>query len=249
MTSRFTAAMGTVLAGLDLKEMDPALLSFAISHRAAELRASSDLFTDALELAAFAHRNDVRNPDKAGRGQPYIGHPFRNVLRLLRYGCADGPTLCATALHDTVEDCPGEIISLFDGPGARTFDEAGARTRALELIAGHFGDRTSSLVAAVTNPLPSGSAEDPHLVYANHVTSVIGRPRVFLVKFVDFVDNAGSVQYVEDEARRRRLSAKYRPLVPAFRSVLDAAEKDLPVPAEGLVQIRGHLDRIADRLG
>ncbi|TQF65621.1 HD domain-containing protein [Rhodococcus spelaei] len=249
MTSRFTAAMSRVLAGLDLKEMDPALLSFAISHRAAELRASSDLFTDALELAAFAHRNDVRNPSKDGRGQPYIGHPFRNVLRLLRYGCVDEATLCATALHDTVEDCPAEVISLFDGPDAAAFDAAGAQSRALELIAGHFGDRTSALVAAVTNPLDTSSTEDRHRAYADHVTSVVGEPRVFLVKFVDFVDNAGSVQYVEDLTRRQRLSDKYRPLVPVFRSVLDTVEADLPVSADGLIQIRGHLDRIADRLG
>ena len=60
----------------------------------------------AMEVATLAHLDQFRKNGIKSDEDPYIVHPLRNVLRLLRYGCSDVEILSATALHDTVEDRP-----------------------------------------------------------------------------------------------------------------------------------------------
>jgi len=109
-------AMGQALRTLALKEMDPSLLTFAILRESAEQGVDVATLTEAMELAAYLHRDDVRSVRGQMPVDAYVTHPFRLVLRLLRYGCRDGAVLCAAALHDTVEDHPTDLVALLDGP-------------------------------------------------------------------------------------------------------------------------------------
>jgi len=102
----------------------------------------------------------------------------------------------------------------------------------------------------VTNlPQPPGLDEaQRHGAYVAHVGEEIADPQVFLVKFADFVDNAGSLQHLADDDRRARMERKYAPLVPLLRSALAAHQPSLGVDPDGLTQMHDHLDAIADRL-
>ena len=60
---------------------------------------TSDMIDLALEVAAQAHRDQVRK----GTDIPYISHPYAVGLMLARTGMAD-EVVAAGILHDTVED-------------------------------------------------------------------------------------------------------------------------------------------------
>jgi (p)ppGpp synthase/HD superfamily hydrolase len=242
-------AVRRALGSMRMSEMDPALLSFAILDLADELRIGSPLFRNAMTLAAYVHRTDRRGACGDLPRDVYITHPYRNVLRLLRYGCADEQILIAAALHDTVEDHPEHIVGLFDTPHGTTVSVTDA-ARALELLDQNFGTKAARIVAAVSNPpSPAGaSVEQRHRAYAEHVAAVIGDPDVFLVKFVDFVDNAASLVFMTDEAGRVRRARKYAPLVAVLGRALDAHAAELPVSPAGIGRIRKHLNTIEERL-
>src|SRR5262249_6880244 len=153
---------------------------------------------------ALVHRDDVRGARRNLTEDPYVTHPFRLVLRLLRYGCRDVAVLSGAALHDTVEDHPDDVVALL-GEGDRGGGRGGAGpARALELLAATFGDDVANIVTAVTNPpRAAGETEDDRQrAYCEHVGVAIGDAQVFLVKFADFVDNAGSLRYMADGDRR-----------------------------------------------
>ena len=226
--------------------MDAALLTFAIADRAAEAGVDSREFRDAMVLAAYVHRDDRRGARHDLPRDVYITHPCRNVLRLLRYGCGREQILIAAALHDTVEDHPEHIVGLF---GMRSSPIAD-RTNALELLARHFGPESARIVAAVSNPVyPDGSSVDVrHRLYAEHVTRAIEDPDTFLVKFVDYVDNAASLLFMTDVEGQLRRAQKYSPLVAIFGHRLARHVDDLPIAADGAAQIRKHLATIERRL-
>lgn len=80
--------------------------------------------TPAYELAAYAHRNQVRK----GSGEPYIMHPLSVAQILMQNGVTDEDILFAALLHDTLEDTD---------LAASTIEE-------------QFGSRVLALVQAVT---------------------------------------------------------------------------------------------------
>ncbi len=164
---------------------------------------------------------------------PYITHPSRNVLRLMRYGCADLDVLMATALHDTVEDQSDRIVDLLGG------------TEALGALEAHFGAEVARLVEAVTTSPRTG--EDRAAQYVEHVTAVIRDPKVFLVKVSDYVDNAGSLKYLVDEAKRTTLLGKYAPLVVIFEAAAADHGEPLGLTADGMAALRGHLASIGEQ--
>ena len=251
--------VGAALRALPLKDMDPSLLDYAVRREAAALGTDLTSLTAAMEVAAYIHRDDHRGRRGALPVDSYVTHPFRLVLRLVRYGCRDADVLCAAALHDTVEDHPGELAALLgtasgdgglgpDGDGLPLPDgEAGRRQLALAVLARAFGREVAGLVSAVTNPLSrADEADDDRLAaYQAHVVAVVARPRVFLVKVADFVDNAGSLHWMTDVARRDRLQRKYAPLVPALVASLAEHGDTLRVGPEGRASIGEHLDAIA----
>lgn len=226
---------------LPLKEMDAATLVFAIESAVDEMALPGETLRLAMEVATLAHLDQFRKNGIKSDEDPYIVHPLRNVLRLLRYGCSDVEILSATALHDTVEDRPHAVIALLGGRTADDMSASEAQERASTLIASHFGHRISELVEAVTNPIDY--PHDNTTGYQDHVIRAIADPAVFLVKFSDFVDNAGSVKYLS-ETDRLRLVTKYEPLVEHFKRASLALANALQLPPAGLNAIAQHIATI-----
>ncbi|MET3959627.1 hypothetical protein ABIE52_006493 [Rhodococcus sp. OAS809] len=227
---------------LPLKEMDAATLVFAIESAVDELAISGETLRLAMEVATLAHLDQFRKNGIKSDEDPYIVHPLRNVLRLLRYGCSDVEILSATALHDTVEDRPHAVIALLGGQTADDMSASEAQERASTLIASRFGHRISELVEAVTNPIDY-PCDNTTAGYQDHVIRAIADPAVFLVKFSDFVDNAGSVKYLS-ETVRLRLVTKYEPLVEHFKRTSLALGNGLHLPPSGLDAIAKHIATI-----
>ena len=227
---------------LPLKEMDAATLVFAIESAVHELAIPGETLRLAMEVATLAHLDQFRKNGIKSDEDPYIVHPLRNVLRLLRYGCSDVEILSATALHDTVEDRPHAVIALLGGQTADDMSASEAQERASTLIASRFGHRISELVEAVTNPIDY-PCDNTTAGYQDHVIRAIADPAVFLVKFSDFVDNAGSVKYLS-ETDRLRLVTKYEPLVEHFKRTSLALGNALHLPPSGLDAIAKHIATI-----
>lgn len=227
---------------LPLKEMDAATLVFAIESAVDELAIPGETLRLAMEVATLAHLDQFRKNGIKSDEDPYIVHPLRNVLRLLRYGCSDVEILSATALHDTVEDRPHAVIALLGGQTADDMSASEAQERASTLIASRFGHRISELVEAVTNPIDY-PCDNTTAGYQDHVIRAIADPAVFLVKFSDFVDNAGSVKYLS-ETDRLRLVTKYEPLVEHFKRTSLALGNGLHLPPSGLDAIAKHIATI-----
>ncbi len=227
---------------LPLKEMDAATLVFAIESAVDELAISGETLRLAMEVATLAHLDQFRKNGIKSDEDPYIVHPLRNVLRLLRYGCSDVEILSATALHDTVEDRPHAVIALLGGQTADDMSASEAQERASTLIASRFGHRISELVEAVTNPIDY-PCDNTTAGYQDHVIRAIADPAVFLVKFSDFVDNAGSVKYLNG-TDRLRLVTKYEPLVEHFKRTSLALGNALHLPPSGLDAIAKHIATI-----
>ncbi|MBY6414140.1 HD domain-containing protein [Rhodococcus sp. BP-252] len=227
-----------------LADMDAASLTFTVGYEARELGFSSPMLHDAMALAAAAHLHQRRAGSEAG-SDPYIVHPLRNVLRLVRFGCTDEVVLVAAALHDTVEDQTDRIVSLLDAGTPATHDNA------LAVIARHFSPSVSDVVASVTNPpTPHGlSINEKNRAYAEHVAAAITDPRVFLVKLSDFIDNAGSVEYLADESKRIRLRDKYSPMAQIFLDARETLGDSLNLTAEGTRRLDARLGRLARALG
>ncbi|MDV6277724.1 hypothetical protein R3Q06_29965 [Rhodococcus erythropolis] len=227
---------------LPLKEMDAATLVFAIESAVDEMSIPGETLRLAMEVATLAHLDQFRKNGIKSNEDPYIVHPLRNVLRLLRYGCSDVEILSATALHDTVEDQPHVVIALLGGRTADNVTPSEAQERASTLIAAHFGRRISELVEAVTNPITYPDGDDT-VGYQDHVIQAIKDPAVFLVKFSDFVDNAGSVKYL-NETDRLKLATKYQPLVEHFKRAALALGNTLQLPPAGLDAVAEHIATI-----
>lgn len=173
---------------LPLKDMTPELLLH-------EITAS---FPDAYEAAVFAayyHRNDTRGPRGRLPRDPYIAHPYRVALRLVRWGVLDSSTIKAAVLHDVFED-HADDIEREEGLQADLF------------LPAEFGDDVWHIVSAVSNP-PGRLSHDE---YRAHVIEAIADdPRVLAVKNGDLSDNALSLHHAPGP-RRGRLARKYLPL-------------------------------------
>ena len=176
--------------------------------------ADRDRARDALALASRLHAADRR------QSEPYASHLLRVTIRILsHYRVTDPDVACAALLHNAVEDHAADIAP-------------GGRQAALAVLAGRFGGRAATLVAAVTNP-EWEPARDKHEQYREHVlNSLAASPWARVIKASDFTDNAVGIHTTGPKLAK--LAGKYGPLVPALRELilrpdtpLDAGVKDL----------------------
>lgn len=173
---------------LPLKDMTPELLLH-------EITASFPDAYEAAVVAAYYHRNDTRGPRGQLPRDPYIAHPYRVALRLVRWGVLDSSTIKAAVLHDVFED-HADDIEREEGLQADLF------------LPAEFGDDVWHIVSAVSNP-PGRLSHDE---YRAHVIEAIADdPRVLAVKNGDLSDNALSLHHTPGP-RRGRLARKYLPL-------------------------------------
>lgn len=247
--------MTPVLHSAQLKTLDSGGLALAIIDNVTAISpASVPTVLDALGAATFLHREQTR-ANRAGMPRtPYSEHPLRNALRALRMGVTNIDVVAAIILHDTVEDCAESIINDYLGLDASEQTAAEQRDSALSWIQSFFGAEVRRLVEAVTNPLADGSKqprEVKNLRYATHVHDAIHEDAdVFIVKFVDFQDNAVGLHHNVaglgagvNEPMAARLAAKYLPVIHIFEAELAASYGEIMtrVSPEGLETIIGHL--------
>lgn len=244
MTTLRRTQTDTLIADLDLKEMDSSLLAHSILRGAVDTGLNVQLFEDAIGFAAYVHRKATRAQRADMPRVHYLEHPLRNTVRLMRYGCTDQVTLIASILHDTVEDNAREITMTFTG--VTPADRVEARVLALDYVRQQFGAEVAQVVLAVSNSFTARNATkaEKHVAYRAHVTEAIADVRVLLVKFADFVDNAFSLGYTvgpDTLDMVRGLVAKYEPLVDVFEERLGRPDVSALIPVHGLAQIAAHL--------
>jgi (p)ppGpp synthase/HD superfamily hydrolase len=188
---------------IPLKQMDSALLVFELEREIQRLMpgtANTELVTGAAATASFLHRDQTRFVRGDLPRVPYIEHPLRVALRLLRWGVTDAELIAAALLHDVVEDCREGLLAAFGLAGEDPLD---CLTRL-------YGRRVALLVAAVTNPGGSTSYEEHLAVLASSGS------RALLIKASDLKDNAGSIRHQlghGQDSRMYRMLFKYMPAV------------------------------------
>lgn len=187
---------------------------------------------DAIQVASYLHRMDVRRGGRGGMpNPPYIEHCLRVALRLITHlGVRDSDVVIAAVLHDTVEDHPFEF-SDFEGVPLVTREDV-ARAMALEFISRTFGFGVAKLVDYVSNPiLPEGtSKEDKLSSYQAHVKAVTSQSESALViKVSDVVDNAGSLHhhYNYDDPKVKYFIDRYTPVLDLYGQRLLGRTTDL----------------------
>lgn len=209
---------------LPMKDMDAQQLAEAIREAmSAAHPGNHDVYRRvdrAIDLAAELHRDQRRaNPTitTAGSphrdGQPYLVHPLRNALRIVRWEQTDADTVIGAVLHDTVEDQPDQLAQRLH-LGVELSPEQ-KRSAALQVISDGFGEQVSRIVAAVSNPIaaPGLSRGQKRDGYVAHVHAAVTDFRVFLVKASDFVDNALGLHHQEPRCGPTGFLAwKYLPL-------------------------------------
>ena len=248
--------MSPQLQSLSLKSMDSSALTMAVLD-AAKLAVpeGADRIFAAISAAAFLHRDQTR----ANRGNlprtPYIEHPLRGTLRLLRWGVTDADVLVASILHDTIEDCSKDIVRYFLGIDPADLTAVELRQYVIEWMTGEFGATATEIVLAVTNPdFPATlTRTERNALYVDKVAvAIAGCAPVFLVKASDFVDNACGLPHNNVPGNTdmvSRLARKYQPLVPIFQAEL-LANPDIAalISDDGFASLDGHLAGATDRI-
>ena len=226
---------------MPLKTMDSAALAVAIL----EATGSHPQVLAAIGDATFLHRNQTRANRGALERTPYIEHPLRGGLRLIRWGVTDLDTVIASILHDTVEDGCEEILSVYLSLDPADFSVAEQRALAAGWLSETYGIGVTTIVQAVSNPPADKSLgrAQRNVQYVDHVRSAVAMSaKVFLVKFADYMDNGAGLYHNDTPRNRgmvRRLAAKYLPLADVFETSL-AASPGVPalVSEAGLAEIR-----------
>jgi (p)ppGpp synthase/HD superfamily hydrolase len=186
---------------IPLKRMDSSMLVFELDRETRRLMPTGHgLVTSAGSMASYLHREQTRFVRGDLPRVPYIEHPLRVALRLLRWGVADADLIAAALLHDIVEDCGQELLAMYGHTGEEPL-------ACLERLYGH---RVARFVDAVTNPT-DGTAYDEHIAHLAGTDSP-----ALLIKASDLKDNAGSIRHQlghGQDARMYRMLLKYLPAV------------------------------------
>lgn len=233
---------------IKLKHMDEAQLVEAIRREGEGI--VGEAWERAYLLAVEAHAGQTRKDPVQGRhNTPYIEHCLRGVLRLIRFGCTFEEALIASVLHDAVEDGAQTVF-----PGAA--DEPAARELLRDRIRETFGERVLAIVDGVTNPYEPASQRramsdaQKFVAYQRKVSQSIRQGLgIYLVKLVDYIDNAGSLHHTPEakSAKARRLATKYLPLIDVFREVGALCEQQFG-DVVNWGEIEDVIERIEERL-
>ena len=211
----------------DLNEAELHDLIYENTHTTEELSLT------AAEVIGLFHGAEPRI-----NGEPYYRHPLRVAARILiEFGIDDETVLTAALHHDTIENRPMQYS------GDRNREEAMSY---MELVDYEMAE----VVNGLTNseyPIDISQAEKNDL-YFKHVVEYCNQDeRVLIVKLSDFIDNAGRLNVLEDEAIRQRLAKKYFPLVEYFSERLDGEDITL-LSEEKKIELKQYLSYIGDLL-
>jgi hypothetical protein len=200
----------------------------------------------AILLASDLHKTDTRSNRGDAEKTPYIEHPLRNTLRLMRLGCTDETVIIGSLLHDTVEDHPFEMA---EKVGVKTEDEQEARDASYAYLEKKYSKEVSDMVHGMSNPIIENKympAAEKNIIYRDHVHEAIENPHVFLAKVSDFIDNALSLHHTESSMSSISLykkSTKYLLVcdVLSGRLLAGMGKKDIPLSDESLGKIYAQL--------
>ncbi|WP_026819991.1 HD domain-containing protein [Arthrobacter castelli] len=193
------STLPTVFPRVPLKCMDPSMLVFELDRESHRLIPDScEMITSAATMASFLHREQTR----AVRGDmpkvPYIEHPLRVALRLIRWGARDGNLIAAALLHDVAEDCAAELVDIFGHGDETVFDCLGRL----------YGGDVAECVKTVTNPT-DGTGYEEHLCRLADSQSP-----ALLIKASDLKDNAGSIRHQLGHGKDSRMLCRLRKYLP-----------------------------------
>ena len=234
-------------AAAPMKLMSAPQLALTISQFAGRTEGLDKAKIDeAILFAAHVHRKHSR----ANRGNqpytPYIEHPLRNTLRLIRYGCTDQSILIGSLFHDTVEDGPEVIAKKF--AGIKPSSDAEAREIALAYISGEYGSRVEQMVAGMSNPISNGerTTEQKNREYAKHVHEALKDPDVALGKISDLIDNGASLHHTLTGMKPESIKARAVKYLGVWdeaeaRLKQDESEHKLAITAAGRKEMQRNL--------
>jgi len=240
-----------------LKELEPQDLAKVILVEAKDSGMNVEKIHKSIELATVLHEGQTRGPRWQNgvlkEKVPYIEHPLRNSLRLMRLGVQDQNIVIASVLHDTVEDGSKAYSQKFLG---QTLEENDAREVLSNHIEGSYGQEVKNIVQAVTNDyvpvkeVQAMSMEDRRKVYRDHVDhNIKNNVGAYMVKLSDFIDNATGLYHNDMPGKEKAVlkrALKYKPVVQIFRSRME--HLNLPLSNENLQVVLGQLDRTEVRL-
>lgn len=242
-----------------LKDMTSSELSNCLRGAGRQLGFNDEKLESAISLATALHENQSRGARGTLKRTPYIEHPLRNAIRLIRLGNTEQDIIIAAVLHDTVEDGSVDFVKKFtkDHFSDGKIDEIQARMLLEDHIEKCFGGRVLSAVHKVTNEYFTRkqwselTQKEKADLYLNHVRkSIRNDPDALLVKVSDFIDNATGLYHsdVKDrEKRTLRQAKKYLPVASIFRDEIHNVS-DLHVSDEGRREILVKMDRTEIRL-
>lgn len=242
-----------------LKDMTASELSNYLIGTGRQLGFNDDKLESAITLATTLHENQSRGARGTLKRTPYIEHPLRNAIRLIRLGSTEQDVIIANVLHDTVEDGSVDFVKKFakDYFSDGEIDEIRARSMLENYIEKNFGGRVLNAVHKVTNEYFSRrqwselTQKEKADLYLNHVSkSIKGDPDALLVKVSDFIDNATGLYHSDvkgREKRTRRQAKKYLPVASVFRDEIHNVS-NLHVSDEGRREILLKMDRTEIRL-
>lgn len=134
--------------------------------------------TKAYKMAEEAHRGVFRES-----GEPYISHPLNVALNLLKMEVYDKDTICASLLHDVVEDTN---ITLKD-------------------IEENINPTVAELVDGVTKMrrMNFSTKEEQNLANTRKIiTGLTKDVRIILIKLADRLHNMQTLEYKRPEKQR-----------------------------------------------
>lgn len=242
-----------VLKSSQLKDLDSSELTQALIHESREAGLDPKAVQSAIGLASVLHSEQRRGARMRHSSTPYIEHPLRNSIRLIRLGVRDQDVVVATILHDTVEDSSVRYCEKFQG---RTVSEVEGRKELSSKIRSTYGPEVNRLVQAVTNDYVSPeekkgrTEEEKHRIYSEHVRqNIAGDPKAYLVKITDYFDNASSLHHSDKPGSGIKVDGrarKYLRTIAVFRE--EGAKLDLGLSKKSSREIRDRLATTERRL-
>lgn len=243
---------------VSVKDMDAAALTMALTSETRGCITSDNdraVLEDAIAVASYLHRDQTRANRKGFNRTPYVEHPLRNTVRLVRMGFTDRDILVSSLLHDTVEDCAEEMT------GGRGLSASDTRSLALMMVEKRFGVLVSRTVGKVSNPVSEDTAAplpraEKRRVYREHLVESIDDVASFAVKLADFKDNAGGLHHNLISGNERMVAnnhAKYAPCVSVFEEKLEELRDDLSLreyhgSLRAIGEIRNRIEELGNEL-
>jgi GTP pyrophosphokinase len=153
--------------------LDPLFRIVRQTHPKADLR----LLERAYDVAELHHRGQLRKS-----GDPYITHPLAVTSILAELGMTP-PTLCASLLHDTVEDTDYTLAQLRED----------------------FGDEVAALVDGVTKLDKVKYGESAQAETVRKMVVAMARDiRVLVIKLADRLHNMRTIRYLLQEKQEQK---------------------------------------------